>query len=119
MNKKNHQIMHRVFIILSTADTVVHEELSFPYAMNSKKNGWMDEVRVILWGPTERLAVEDKNFQNLINMLIVAGVDVVACKACSDNFGVSEELEKIGVKVQYVGTLVTEMMKNGWYQLTF
>jgi hypothetical protein len=119
MSKKNHQVMHRVFMILSTADTVVHEELSFPYALNSKKKGWMDEVRVILWGPTEKLAVEDKNFQNLINMLIVAGVDVVACKACSDNFGVSEELEKTGVKVQYVGTLVTEMLKNGWYQLTF
>lgn len=106
-------------MILSTADMVVHEELSFPYAMNSKKNGWMDEVRVILWGPTERLAVEDKTFQNLINMLIVAGVDVAACKACSDNFGVSDELEKIGVKVQYVGKLVSEMLKDGWYQLTF
>ena len=119
MKYKKSLTMHRVFLILSTADTVVHEELSFPYAMNSKKQGWMDEVRVILWGPTEKLAVEDKGFQDLISMLMVAGIEVIACKACSDNFGVSDELEQIGVKVQYVGTLVTEMLKDGWYQLTF
>jgi len=35
--------MHRVFMILSSADNVVHRELSFPYAFNSKKQGWMDE----------------------------------------------------------------------------
>ena len=106
-------------MILSTADTVVHEELSFPYAMNSKKNGWMDEVRVILWGPTEKLVVEDKDFQDMISLLMVSGIEVMACKACSDNFGVSEDLEDLGINVQYVGTLVSDMLKEGWYQLTF
>jgi hypothetical protein len=106
-------------MILSTADTIVHEELSFPYAINSKKQGWMDEVRVILWGPTERLAAEDKDFQDMISMLMVVGVEVIACKACSDNFSVSEELERQGIDVRYVGTLVSEMLKDGWYQLTF
>lgn len=51
--------MHRVFIILSSADIIVYEELSFPYATNSLKQEWMDQVRVILWGPTERIAVEN------------------------------------------------------------
>ncbi len=112
-------IMNRVFMILSTADKVVHEELSFPYAYNSLKQGWMDQVRIILWGPTEKLAAEDTEFQELVNAWLVAGVEVIACKACSDNFGVSDKLEEIGINVQYVGTLVTEMLKDGWYQLTF
>jgi hypothetical protein len=106
-------------MILSTADTVVHEELSFPYAMNSIKNGWMDEVRIILWGPTEKLAAVNNDFQDMISMLMVTGVEVMACKACSDNFGVTEELEAQGINVQYVGTLVSDMLKDGWYQLTF
>ncbi len=111
--------MNRIFMILSSADNVVHRELSFPYAFNSKKQGWMDEVRVILWGPTEKMVVEDKEFQEQVMLLMVAGVEVIACKACSDNFGVSDELEKIGIDVRYVGTYVTEMLKDGWYQLTF
>jgi hypothetical protein len=106
-------------MILSTADKVVHEELSFPYAFNSKKQGWMDQVRVILWGPTERIAAEDKEFQELIKAWQVTGVEVYACKACSDNFGVSEVLEELGIDVRYVGNFVTEMLKEGWYQLTF
>ena len=106
-------------MILSTDDKVVHEELSLPYAINSKKQGWMDEVRVILWGPTERLAAEDSEFQELVHAWLVAGIEVIACKACSDNFGVSEDLEKLGINVRYVGTLVSEMLKDGWYQLTF
>ncbi|MHA1829519.1 MAG: DsrE family protein [Candidatus Heimdallarchaeaceae archaeon] len=81
-------------MILSSADTVVHYELSFPYAYNAMKQGWMDQVRVILWGPTERLVAEDTKFKEQIELLLAAGVEVVACKACSDNFGVSEELEK-------------------------
>ncbi len=111
--------MHRVFMILSTADIIVHEELSFPYATNSMKQGWMDQVRVILWGPTEKMVAENKKFQDMIKMLQVTGVEIIACKACSDNFGVSEKLENLGINVQYVGTLVTEMLKDGWYQLTF
>ncbi len=106
-------------MILSSADEIVHRELSFPYAYNSKKQGWMDQVRVILWGPTEKIAAENRDFQEQIRLLMDAKVEVIACKACSDNFGVSEELEKIGINVQYVGTLVTEMLKDGWYQLTF
>lgn len=106
-------------MILSSADEVVHRELSLPYAYNSKKQGWMDRVRVILWGPTEKIAAENREFQEQIRLLIDADVEVIACKACSDNFGVSKELEKLGIDIQYVGTLVTEMLKDGWYQLTF
>ena len=106
-------------MILSSADEVVHRELSFPYAYNSKKQSWMDQVRVILWGPTEKIAAENRDFQEQILLLMDAEVEVIACKACSDNFGVSEELEKLGINVQYVGSLVTEMLKDGWYQLTF
>ena len=63
--------MHRVFMILSSADIIVHEELSFLYALNSMKQGWMDQVRVILWGPTERIVDENKKFQDMIKMLQV------------------------------------------------
>jgi hypothetical protein len=106
-------------MILSSADTAVHDNLSFKYAYNALKQGWMDQVRVILWGPTEKIDAEDKDFIEQVKLLIDSGVEIYACKACSDNYGTSEKLEEIGIIVQYMGTFVTEMLKEGWYQLTF
>ncbi len=111
--------MNKVFLILSSADSVVHRELSFPYSFNSKTKGWMDQVRVILWGPTEKLILEDLEFQEEIRMLLDEGIEVYACKSCSDHFEVSKQLEEIGIDVRYVGSFVSDMLKEGWHQLTF
>jgi hypothetical protein len=111
--------MDKVFMILTSGDKEVHKEVGFKYAPNALKHKWMDQVRVILWGPTERLAAEDAEFQRQVQELIAQGVEVYACKACSDSYGVSEKLALLDIKVQYVGILVTEMLKEGWYQLSF
>ncbi|MHA1212585.1 MAG: DsrE family protein [Candidatus Heimdallarchaeota archaeon] len=111
--------MDRVFIILSSADYEVHKELSFRLALNAHTKKWADEVRVLIWGPTEKILAENKQFQEEVKLLIEAGIDVFACKACSDNYGVSDALTQLGVKVEYVGRLTIQMLKEGWHQLTF
>jgi hypothetical protein len=111
--------MDKVFMILTSGDKEVHKEVGFKYAPNALKHKWMDQVRVILWGPTERLAAEDKEFQDQIKNLLANGVEVYACKACSDGYGVSEILSSLDIDVKYVGTMVTEMLKEGWHQLSF
>ena len=111
--------MNKVFMILTSGDKEVHKEVGFKYAPNALKHKWMDQVRVILWGPTERLAAEDKEFQNYIKYLLENGVEVFACKACSDGYGVSDTLKSLNINVKYVGTMVTEMLKEGWHQLSF
>ena len=47
------------------------------------------------------------------------GVELFACKACSDMYGVSENLEKPGITVKYVGKDLTEILKSGWVTITF
>ena len=106
-------------MILTSGDKEVHKEVSFMYAPNALKHKWMDQVRVILWGPTERLAAEDTEFQDQIKNLLTKGVEVYACKACSDGYGVSEKLMSLDINVKYVGKMVTEMLKEGWHQLSF
>ncbi|MFX1537632.1 MAG: DsrE family protein [Promethearchaeota archaeon] len=111
--------MDKVFLILSSGDIEVHQEVTFRFTLNAFKKGWMDQVRVILWGPTERMAVENEQFRDQVKLLITAGVEVYACKACSDNLGLSDKLSKLGIKVEHVGELTTHMLKEGWQQLTF
>ena len=108
-----------VFIILTSADYIVHKEVSLKYAFHALKQQWMDKVRVILWGPPEQMAVENKEFQQELKKLQENGVEIIACKACSDEWNISEDLACQGFNVMYVGKLVSDMLKTGWHQLTF
>lgn len=97
----------------------VHKELTLRLALNTLKKKWMEEVRVILWGPTEKLAIENSWFQEQIKLLIDSGLEVYACKASSDEYGVSQQLSEIGVNVDYMGRFTMKMLKEGWNQMTF
>jgi hypothetical protein len=42
-----------------------------------------------------------------------AGLVLEACKACSDQYGISPILEKLGIEVKYMGQPLTEYIKSG------
>ncbi|WP_147821363.1 DsrE family protein [Salidesulfovibrio onnuriiensis] len=111
--------MDNIFVIWSSADPEVAENLVFMYTLNSRLNGWWKNVRLVIWGPSARLAAENVTIRERIGELLEAGVEVWACKACSDNYGTTDELEALGVNVLYMGTPLTDMLKQGWKQLTF
>lgn len=83
------------------------------YATNSKKKEWWQKVNVIIWGASAKLAGNDTKVQLEIVSMIEAGVTVEACRNCADNFGVTEQLEKLGVTVRYMGQPLTGYIKNG------
>ena len=83
-----------------------------PYSFNSKKQGWFDEVDVLIWGKSQIKVKEDKEVQEKIIKLINEGVNVYACKFCSDDLGVSELLESLGVTVMYTGVFLSDSQKN-------
>jgi hypothetical protein len=49
---------------------------------------------------------------------MAAGVHVTACKACADQLGVTEKLEKLDIEVKYWGTPLTELLVNNEKLLT-
>ena len=49
-----------------------------------------------------------------------AGVELFACKACADNYGVSDKLAGLGIDVKYMGMPLTEILKKSdWKTITF
>ena len=109
----------KLLVIWSSADREVALHNVFMYTHNAKKQGWWDEVRLLLWGPSDRLLAEDAELQTRVRAMMADGVEVLACKACSDRLGTSEDLEALGVNVFYVGQALTEMLKEGWTTLTY
>jgi hypothetical protein len=109
----------RLVVIWSSADREVALHSMFMYTHNSKKKGWWDEVRLIVWGPSARLLVDDTELQEKMSEMQTDGVELLACRACSDRLGVSEQLEALGIEVLYVGVPLTEMLQGGWVCLTY
>ena len=88
------------------------------YACNVLRNRWLDDVKVVFFGPSEKLAAHDDKVTRLIEE-IISESDCFACKAISDKEGVSEKLEEAGIKVEYVGTIVSNAIREGYLPMVW
>jgi hypothetical protein len=109
----------KLLVVWTSADREVANNMVFMYTFNAKKNGWWKEIRFLIWGPSQKLIVQDKGLQDYLKKMKDAGVELLACKACADGYGIAADLQKLGVEVKYTGTTLTEMLKTGWTTITF
>jgi hypothetical protein len=109
----------RLAVLWTSGDREVALKVAFMYTHNAKLRGWFDEVTLIVWGPSSRLLAEDEELQESVRQMAEAGVEIVACRACADSYGVSETLERMGIDVKYMGVPLTEMLKGDWEVITF
>ena len=99
--------------ILWTNDNVItSEKMVFMYGINAKTRDWWDEVTIIIWGATVKLASENKMIQNLIEEATLEGVHVTVCKGCADQLGVTQILKNLDLEVIYQGAPLTQILKD-------
>jgi hypothetical protein len=107
-------------IVWTSGDREVALKMVFMYAYNCQKRGWMDQVRLLVWGPSGKLLTEDEELQENLAALKEAGVELYACKGCADLYGISDKLTALGITVKYTGTMLADAQKDdGWNVLTF
>jgi hypothetical protein len=109
----------KLLVVWTSGDRDVAMNMVFMYTYNAKKNDWWENIRFIVWGASTKLLSGDKELQEEILKMKDLGVEILVCKACADIYGVSEDLQKLGLVVRYVGKDLTEMLKTGWTTLTF
>ena len=97
-------------------DTVLN--MLVMYATNSRINGWWQEVNVIIWGASAKLVGTDNQIQTEVSEMLNHGISIEACKACTDNLGVTDKLTELGVNVRYMGEALTGYIKSGEKILT-
>ena len=103
--------MEKLNILWTTNKETIFNMLAM-YAVNAKAKKWWEKVNVIIWGASAQLIGEDEEVQSLITTMLNQGVSVEACKACSDNLGVTDILKKLGVTVKYMGEPLTGYLKH-------
>jgi len=109
----------RLAVLWTSGDPDVAHRVAFMYTHNAKKAGWFDEVTFIVWGPSQRILIGDKDLQAKVKAMQDDGILVEACIACAMSFGIVEELKALGLPVRGMGPPLTNYLKNGWKVLTF
>jgi len=107
-----------LYVLWTNDNPITADKMVFMYTINSLIRGWWEKVTLIIWGATTKLVSEDVNIQEKIKEALDAGVHVTACKACADQLGVTETLEKLNIEVKYWGLPLTEILKNNEQLLT-
>jgi hypothetical protein len=109
----------KLLVVWTSGDRDVALNMVFMYTYNAKKQDWWENIRFLIWGPSSKLLSEDKELQQEIQKMKEVGIELLACKACADRYGVSEALQGMGIEVKYMGVGLTEMLKGRWTTLTF
>lgn len=107
----------KIVVILSTGE----KEKAFTgmmYALNAQKNKWLDEVKVIFFGPFEDLLCRDQEVAEFASQLLDYTTPV-ACKYLSDHTGISDRLRELGYQVEYVGSIISDFIKKGYVPMVF
>jgi len=109
----------KLVVLWVSGDPVVAEHSCLMYTHAAKKNGWFDEVVLVVWGSSSRLLAEDEVLQEIVKSLIEDGVILEACIACSDGLGVTADLKALGIDVKGMGRQLSDYLKSGYYVLTY
>jgi hypothetical protein len=83
------------------------------YAKNTIKYGWLSEVKVIFFGPSENLLVSDSDVRESATELANLS-EPIACKMLSDRDGISKRIKSMGIGVVYVGALIADLLRNDY-----
>jgi len=109
---------NKLAVLWTSGDPDVAEKMAFMYTYNAKKQGWFDEVVLIVWGPSAKLLSENKMLQDYVKKMQEAGIKVEACMACAKMYEVDGKLLELGIDVKGMGVPLSNYLKDGWKTLS-
>jgi len=105
-------------VLWTSGDREVALKMAFMYTYNSKRFKWgWKNVTLVVWGPSAKLLVADTELQEHVIEMKEAGVKLLACKKCSDLYGVSDDLRRLGIEVKYMGKPLTDYLRDDNYRV--
>ena len=107
----------KLLIIIATQDKE-KALTALAYAHNTIKYNWLSDVKVIFFGPFENLIATDADIAKEV-IAIAKMTGTTACKFLSDRDGISEEISKLGIALDYVGTVIADHLKDGYVPMVW
>jgi hypothetical protein len=107
----------KVVIIIATGDRK-KALTGLMYAQNAIKHNWLNDVKIIYFGPSERLLTIDEEVREAVKTLAKSST-CYACKFLSDQDEISDAIADLGVKVEYVGTILSNLIEEGYIPMVW
>ena len=109
--------MSKLLIIISSGD---REKVltALMYSNHAVSRGGFEDVKIMFFGPSEQLVVVDDEIKGKARDLAMV-TECYACKAISDRQEISVDFEELGVKVEYVGRIISGFLKEGYIPMVW
>ncbi|MBR0597194.1 DsrE family protein [Sinanaerobacter chloroacetimidivorans] len=107
----------KLTILWTSEDEEIALNMLLMYTLKSNVNHWWKECNLITWGPSNKLLCSNPEVQVMVKQIMEAGVKVYSCKRCADEYGLTEQLEKMGIEVKLMGEPFTEYLQDSSYRV--
>lgn len=109
----------KLLIVWASGEKEVATKLILLYGSVMLERNYWDEATIMLWGPSAKLLAQDEELQERVKIVQESGVKFNTCVVCSDEYGVSKELQKMGIELIHTGEMLTEALQNDTKVITF
>lgn len=103
---------NKLLIVWSSGEKEVAKKLVLLYGSVMLERKYWDEATIMIWGPSAQILAEDKELQEQMLIVRDSGIAFNACIVCTDDYGVSDKLKELGVKLIHTGEMLTEALQN-------
>jgi hypothetical protein len=103
---------NKLLIVWSSSDKEVAKKLVLLYSSVMLPRSYWDEATIMIWGPSAKLLSQDVDLQERVKNVMKTGVKFNVCIVCSDDYGITKELENLGIEPIHTGEMLTEALKS-------
>ena len=107
----------KLLIVWTSGDKEVALKMVLMYASNA--SSWWDSITFLIWGPSQKLVVEDPEIQEAIKLMKERNVRLLACVACANEYGFAEDLKAQDIEVFSMGPLLSNWLQSDSKVITF
>ena len=103
---------NKLLIVWSSGEREVASKLILLYGSVMLERKYWDSATIMIWGPSAKLLVEDTKLQKQFEVVKKSGVVFNACIVCSDDYGISDELQAMGIELIHTGEMLTQALQS-------
>ena len=109
----------KLLVVWTSADRDVALNMVLMYAQNAQRNGWWQQVTLLIWGPSQQLLLQDAEIGDKLTEMRQDGVRLIACRGCADKYGIANDLTSRGIEVFGTGPTLTDWLKSDSRVISF
>lgn len=108
---------NNLLIVWTNGDIEVANKFPLLYSSVILDRGYWKTAHLMLWGPSIKLAKENKQIQEQLLKIQNTGVKMSACIVCVEDYEATSILNELNIEITHTGELLTKALKDETYSV--